>query len=522
MAHQNSDCSVNIIQACPNGCSNGACLNPPPKQCNPSTTPPRQVPCGLMCGAKTVFCNSQGNFDETSCQNEGVCVPGAEDTSACSLGGSRTCSSSCQWNSCQSTGVCIPGTLDAQPCGNKCGLKFRVCGSNFQWNEFGVCTGEGICTPGQTDQMFCGINGVKVRSCNNACMWSSFGVCQESAECSPGQIDQRSCGNCGVQLRICQSNGMYTGFGQCTGQGVCSPGSTQVISCGVSGTQILTCTNFCRWNSGTCQETGVCIPGQVDTKACGLCGTSSRVCQSNGQWGMFNACMNQGVCNPGTSQSVSCGINGTSSRTCSNSCQWTSFGACEEPNNVRCSPGQVQTEQCGSSGLGICGKGSTSRVCQSNFNWGSWGACTGNLEPRREICNGLDDNCDGRVDEGTTCENLIVKSVQVLNGDCVNPGDDLATKVVLENDGHIDYKAMKIAVSSDVLDLYAVSDTFSLNDNKDISFIVNANIPPDTNAGRYDLRITAGNGVEVNRVIYRDFIVSPASCRVTCDNGSCR
>ncbi len=32
-----------------------------------------------------------------------------------------------------------------------------------------------------------------------------------------------------------------------------------------------------------------------------------------------------------------------------------------------------------------------------------WGACTGSLLPAAEICNNVDDDCDGRVDDGLTC-----------------------------------------------------------------------------------------------------------------------
>src|SRR5262249_44454934 len=36
---------------------------------------------------------------------------------------------------------------------------------------------------------------------------------------------------------------------------------------------------------------------------------------------------------------------------------------------------------------------------------GTWAACTGDVKPAAETCNGVDDNCDGRVDEGCSCTN---------------------------------------------------------------------------------------------------------------------
>ena len=55
------------------------------------------------------------------------------------------------------------------------------------------------------------------------------------------------------------------------------------------------------------------------------------------------------------------------------------------------------TESCyegpsGTAGVGICTAGV--RVCEE----GEWSSCTGQVLPRAETCNGLDDNCDGLVD----------------------------------------------------------------------------------------------------------------------------
>lgn len=47
---------------------------------------------------------------------------------------------------------------------------------------------------------------------------------------------------------------------------------------------------------------------------------------------------------------------------------------------------------------GICSPGE--RVCSMG---GRWGECVGGRAPELEICNGFDDNCDGAVDEGCEC-----------------------------------------------------------------------------------------------------------------------
>ncbi len=64
----------------------------------------------------------------------------------------------------------------------------------------------------------------------------------------------------------------------------------------------------------------------------------------------------------------------------------------------------VKTGQC----KGICQLGT--RVCSA----GVWGACQGEVVPSKEICNGVDDNCDGSVDENAECPG----GGQCINGQC--------------------------------------------------------------------------------------------------------
>lgn len=79
------------------------------------------------------------------------------------------------------------------------------------------------------------------------------------------------------------------------------------------------------------------------------------------------------------------------------------IGALERTGG-QCRPGTVEacyTGPPGTQGVGICRPGT--RSCQAD---GTFGACQGQITPTTEVCNGLDDNCNGQIDEAfgqSTC-----------------------------------------------------------------------------------------------------------------------
>ncbi len=77
-------------------------------------------------------------------------------------------------------------------------------------------------------------------------------------------------------------------------------------------------------------------------------------------------------------------------------------------DGVQCSGGG---QQCDTGKPGICALGVTQ--CSAGAV-----SCTGVFAPKAEACNGLDDDCNGKVDDGATCPTA---GDQCVNGRCVPP-----------------------------------------------------------------------------------------------------
>ncbi len=70
-----------------------------------------------------------------------------------------------------------------------------------------------------------------------------------------------------------------------------------------------------------------------------------------------------------------------------------------------CTPGAVQA--CflgppGHAGVGACVAGT--QTCEGSGEFGLWGKCVGGIWPAEEVCDGLDNDCNGCADDGLCCQ----------------------------------------------------------------------------------------------------------------------
>jgi uncharacterized protein (TIGR03382 family) len=128
------------------------------------------------------------------------------------------------------------------------------------------------------------------------------------------------------------------------------------------------------------------------------------------------------ICSDGDQETEPCGDCGTRQRTCENDCLWSPWSGCDGPD-----PTGAEATCAPTGGEGVCATGQ--QLCAAG-----WLTCQG-ATATTEICDGLDNDCDSVVDNGTPeslgegfpCSSSCgVGTSQCIDGaiQCVPPGGD--------------------------------------------------------------------------------------------------
>ena len=417
-------------KACPNAqtCKDGTCICPKDtKLCSNACVDVQSDKahcgtCGNACGA-----SQQCQKGKCVCPGQkqvcgGICVDFQSDVKHC--GGCN--------KACAKGGVCVKGKCacprqEQKVCSGQCvnpnsdPLHCGACGTTCKQGEQCI---NGKCA-------LCGGQGVV---CNGICCSKGFSCCGGKA-CIDTQNNPSHCGACGKscnQGEVCCNGKCTSTLKNNTHCGFCGITCKQGESC-CNGVCSKTSAEVCDGKDNNCNGQidenlrRKCYSGTQGTAGKGTCKQGDQLCRA-GQWGpcigevtpQKEICDNKdNDCNGQIDDKVtaSCyyGPSGTAGKgTCKNgvqTCQAGKWSLCAGqviPVAETCDgkdndcDGQVDeslfrscyTGKTGTSGVGACKNGI--QTCGA----GTWGKCLNEVVPTKEICDGIDNDCDGKLMPG--------------------------------------------------------------------------------------------------------------------------
>lgn len=212
-------------------------------------------------------------------------------------------------------------------------------------------------------------------------------VLDDGCACMPGE--NRDCGfpdvgACEPGTQKCEANGQW---GECIG----GRGPTPEV-CDVAISPELPVDEDC---DGEANEGCLCVPGS--TQDCGpdagACEFGTQTCAADG--------LSWGACTGGVGPVAE-------------TCDGTEDEDCDGTVDEGCFCTNGSTRSCGTTDVGACAFG-----LQTCFA-GGWGACAGAIEPSPEVCGGaIDENCDGAVNEVCVCVPGEERTCGLATGACV-------------------------------------------------------------------------------------------------------
>lgn len=407
-------------------------------ECQNEVTPTTET-----CNAKDDNCD--GKVDEDCDCNPGEtrnCYSGPAGTAGkgpCKEG-TQKCDSNGKWEACQ--GDTTPGTESCNGLDDDCNGQIDDGLTNAPACEktMGVCQGAKKRCDGKNGWLKCTL--AEYIKHNGAYEENEVSCDNKDNDCD-GQVDENIQQTCYTATQGCALNG---GNYKC--EGICKTG-TQACQAGKWGTcqgqvtpQAETCNSLDDNCDGKVDEVCVCKPGEKKpcyngdpkTQGVGGCKDGLKTCQGNGQWGPCSGEVGPKteICNgkdddcdgqtdenlTGPPCAKSFGVCVGLRQQCAGAQGWKACSASDykkhstlyQANETLCDgkdndcDGNIDenlSQACytganGTKGVGPC-KGGT-QTCVA----GKWSTCLGEVKPVNETCNGIDDNCNGSIDDKVT------------------------------------------------------------------------------------------------------------------------